>query len=43
MNTFALLKVASSQMEPAFENIMEDQKQFHMSHTPTMVEPSNKS
>ncbi|CAI6350141.1 unnamed protein product [Macrosiphum euphorbiae] len=32
---FTLLKVASSQMEPAFENIMEDQKQFHnMSHTP---------
>jgi len=40
---FALLKVASSQMEPAFENIMEDQKQFHMSHTYNMVGPSNKS
>jgi hypothetical protein len=40
---FALLKVASSQLEPAFENIMENQKQFHMSHTPTMVELPNKS
>ncbi|XP_025410322.1 EPM2A-interacting protein 1-like [Sipha flava] len=40
---FTLLKVASSQLEPAFENIMENQKQFHMSHTPTMVELPNKS
>ena len=40
---FALLKVFSSQLEPAFENIMENQKQFHISHTPTMVELSNKS
>ncbi|GFS60471.1 general transcription factor II-I repeat domain-containing protein 2 [Nephila pilipes] len=40
---FALLKVASSQLEPAFENIMENQKQFHMSHTPNKAEPSNKS
>jgi len=40
---FSLLKVASSQLEPAFENIVENQKQFHMSHTPTMVGPSNKN
>ncbi|XP_025420210.1 EPM2A-interacting protein 1-like [Sipha flava] len=40
---FALLKVASSQLEPAFENIIENQKQFHISHTPTMVELWNKS
>ncbi|CAK1580873.1 unnamed protein product [Parnassius mnemosyne] len=40
---FALLKVTSSQLKPAFENIMENQKQFHMSHTPTMAGPSNKS
>ncbi|GFT36425.1 general transcription factor II-I repeat domain-containing protein 2 [Nephila pilipes] len=40
---FALLKVASSQLEPAFENIMENQKQFHMSHSPNKAEPSNKS
>ncbi|CAG4999326.1 unnamed protein product [Parnassius apollo] len=40
---FALLKVTSSQLEPAFENIMANQKQFHMSHTPTTAGPSNKS
>ncbi|GFT86984.1 proteinral transcription factor ii-i repeat domain-containing protein 2a [Nephila pilipes] len=40
---FALLKVASSQLKPAFENIMENQKRFHMSHTPNKAEPSNKS
>ncbi|CAG5037090.1 unnamed protein product [Parnassius apollo] len=40
---FALLKVASSQLEPVFENIMENEKQFQMSHTPNKAEPSNKS
>jgi len=43
---FALLKVASSQLEPAFQNtIMENHKQFHMSmsHASNMSEPSNKS
>jgi hypothetical protein len=38
---FVLLKVASSHLEPAFENILENQKQ--MSHTPTMVELPNKN
>lgn len=40
---FSQLKVTSSQLEPAFEDIMANQKQFHMSHTPTMAGPSNKS
>ncbi|GBP12686.1 hypothetical protein EVAR_10330_1 [Eumeta japonica] len=40
---FALLKVASSQLEPAFENIMENQKQLHMFYTPNKAEPSHKN
>lgn len=40
---FSLLKVTSSQLKPAFEDIMANQKQFHMSHTPTIAGPSNKS
>lgn len=32
---FSLLKVSTSQMEPVYDEIMEKQRQFHMSHVPT--------
>lgn len=32
---FSLLKISASQMEPAYDDIMQKQKQFHMSHVPT--------
>lgn len=39
----SLLKVISSQLDLAFEDILANQKQFHMSHTSTVAGTSNKN